>query len=333
MPRLPQPGKDNGTWGEILNDFLGESHNQDGSLKAIDQAKVTNLTANLAAKASQSTTYTKTEVDSAFVTQDAFTSGIESKANTANVYSKSDADTRFAAIDQIGLRVVYHAANANFARPATTASVLWVGSVNPANIIANDLYFHSTALPPPQVYLFDDYNRADGAPGLTPTGGFAIATTGGSVVAIQGNALGFSTIPGTHYAYYITGHRVARHKWVLGASQSDALNTLIFRFSSTTNHFLLARVSSTVRNYRFMKRVGSASPVEIAVTSVPMTAGDIIEVLDATDGTVTILINSVQVYSGIQSELLANTGIGIGGGTTSAAFTTTVNSLESKELP
>jgi len=34
MPRLPQPGEDNGNWGDILNDFLLQSHNADGTLKA-----------------------------------------------------------------------------------------------------------------------------------------------------------------------------------------------------------------------------------------------------------------------------------------------------------
>lgn len=34
MPRLPQPGSDQGTWGEVLNDFLLASHGVDGSLKA-----------------------------------------------------------------------------------------------------------------------------------------------------------------------------------------------------------------------------------------------------------------------------------------------------------
>lgn len=33
MPRLPQPGADAGTWGSILNDFLSQAHNIDGSLK------------------------------------------------------------------------------------------------------------------------------------------------------------------------------------------------------------------------------------------------------------------------------------------------------------
>ena len=33
MPRLPQPGKDAGQWGEILNAFLSIAHASDGSLK------------------------------------------------------------------------------------------------------------------------------------------------------------------------------------------------------------------------------------------------------------------------------------------------------------
>jgi len=34
MARLPQPGGDSGTWGTILNEFLAESHNTDGTLKS-----------------------------------------------------------------------------------------------------------------------------------------------------------------------------------------------------------------------------------------------------------------------------------------------------------
>ncbi len=34
MPRLPIPGADNGTWGQILNDFLAAAHNADGTIKA-----------------------------------------------------------------------------------------------------------------------------------------------------------------------------------------------------------------------------------------------------------------------------------------------------------
>jgi hypothetical protein len=34
MPRLPQPGGDDGIWGDVLNDFLKVEHNADGTLKA-----------------------------------------------------------------------------------------------------------------------------------------------------------------------------------------------------------------------------------------------------------------------------------------------------------
>ena len=34
MARLPTPGSDDGTWGDILNDFLSQSHNPDGTLSA-----------------------------------------------------------------------------------------------------------------------------------------------------------------------------------------------------------------------------------------------------------------------------------------------------------
>lgn len=73
MARLPQPGGDSGTWGQILNDFLSQTHNADGTLKsgtvttdqiasstiinadisasaAIDQTKIANLTTDLASK-------------------------------------------------------------------------------------------------------------------------------------------------------------------------------------------------------------------------------------------------------------------------------------------
>lgn len=54
MARLPQPGSDGGVWGDVLNDYLSQAHNADGSLKDIPQSKVTNLQSALAAKADTS---------------------------------------------------------------------------------------------------------------------------------------------------------------------------------------------------------------------------------------------------------------------------------------
>lgn len=48
--RLPQTGSDDGTWGDILNDFLLQSHNSDGTLKPLTQDQIVSLVADLASK-------------------------------------------------------------------------------------------------------------------------------------------------------------------------------------------------------------------------------------------------------------------------------------------
>jgi hypothetical protein len=60
VPRLPVPGQDDGTWGQLLNDYLTVAHAADGSLRqdsvndtqvsSLSQAKITNLVTDLAAK-------------------------------------------------------------------------------------------------------------------------------------------------------------------------------------------------------------------------------------------------------------------------------------------
>lgn len=52
MPRLPIPNQDNGTWGNILNEFLLEAHQADGNLKPVAQSQVVGLTQALNTKAS-----------------------------------------------------------------------------------------------------------------------------------------------------------------------------------------------------------------------------------------------------------------------------------------
>lgn len=59
MARLPIPGGDDGTWGDILNEFLQVAHNNDGTLQDIPINKVTGLSADLSSKVSKSTLTTK----------------------------------------------------------------------------------------------------------------------------------------------------------------------------------------------------------------------------------------------------------------------------------
>jgi hypothetical protein len=56
MTRLPTPGGDNDTWGNILNDFLGVEHNPDGTLKKATDIAQAKATANQALTAAQSAT-------------------------------------------------------------------------------------------------------------------------------------------------------------------------------------------------------------------------------------------------------------------------------------
>jgi hypothetical protein len=51
MTRLPTPGRDDGVWGEILNDFLAQAHAADGQLRPLSQAQIINLSRDLANKA------------------------------------------------------------------------------------------------------------------------------------------------------------------------------------------------------------------------------------------------------------------------------------------
>lgn len=54
MSRLPVPGQDSGTWGSILNDYLSQAHNSDGTLKA-GSVGATQLQSNAFADATSTT--------------------------------------------------------------------------------------------------------------------------------------------------------------------------------------------------------------------------------------------------------------------------------------
>lgn len=60
-----------------------------------------------------------------------------------------------------GMRVVYHMTDATTARPDTVSPVLWVGSVPPANRVAGDMYFESSAeAAPPSVAWLAQYTAS-----------------------------------------------------------------------------------------------------------------------------------------------------------------------------
>jgi hypothetical protein len=85
MPRLPKPGGDQGTWGDVLNDFLSQEHNTDGSLKRgpeIDQA-TSDITTLQTTKADQ-TALNATNTNVAALTPGAI-GALVSKASTGDI--------------------------------------------------------------------------------------------------------------------------------------------------------------------------------------------------------------------------------------------------------
>lgn len=97
MARLPIPGNDVGTWGQVLNDFLSVEHNSDGTLKkAIDITKAqTDATdaKNAAANAQSTADTAQTDAVTAITKADA----AQAKADAAIPSSWIDTDNTLAA--------------------------------------------------------------------------------------------------------------------------------------------------------------------------------------------------------------------------------------------
>ena len=84
MPaRLPQPGGDNGDWGDILNEFLLEAHNPDGSLKPLTQAQISGLAAALAEKADVSSVVQRYVKPAGGIPETDLAAGVAVKLNAA----------------------------------------------------------------------------------------------------------------------------------------------------------------------------------------------------------------------------------------------------------
>lgn len=108
--RLPIPGQDDGAWGDILNDFLRQSHSEDGTLKPIDQAQVTGLTQALTDKA-----------DATAVA--ALQTTVAGKADATSVYDKTTTDGRYVQSITVGTTTTGAAGtNASVANSGTASA-------------------------------------------------------------------------------------------------------------------------------------------------------------------------------------------------------------------
>lgn len=154
MARLPQPGGDQGNWGIILNDFLTQSLNSDGSLKSgvvggaaladgtISEAKLDSATQtklNQVAGATGATgptgptgpTGSTGATGATGATGDTGPAGATTIAGISGLQAALDA--RIVWVDVIDV---------NTARPAGATRVMWIGgTVQPNNMITGDVWF------------------------------------------------------------------------------------------------------------------------------------------------------------------------------------------------
>lgn len=84
MARLPIPGKDAGTWGDILNDYLSQAHQADGALK--DDAVTSNALApnSVTTAAIASNAVTAASIADGSITEALLDSAVQSKLNQAD---------------------------------------------------------------------------------------------------------------------------------------------------------------------------------------------------------------------------------------------------------
>lgn len=125
MARLPQVGGDDGNWGTILNEFLHQAHNPNGTLKS-DSVGVSQLNSG--------------ELDIAVknIVED------PTSATSAAIVTAVPAAPAIAASYPQCVVV----ATGNEARPTGSDVVFWIGgSTQPANMGTNDIWYNSDATP------------------------------------------------------------------------------------------------------------------------------------------------------------------------------------------
>lgn len=125
MARLPQPGGDNGTWGDVLNEYLSQVHKADGFLK--DDAVTTSAIAPDA--------ITATEIQNGSITEAQLSSGVQTKLNaTAGTPSWDDISNKPSVIaagaDQAAARAAIGAGTSSLTI-GTTASTAKAGDYAP----------------------------------------------------------------------------------------------------------------------------------------------------------------------------------------------------------
>lgn len=232
MPRLPIPGKDNGTWGDVLNDYLSQSHKADGSLKA--------------------DTVTAAQIKDGTIQESQLDSAAQGKLNASGDWnSLSNKPTVIASgADQATARAAIGAGTSNLTL-GTTSSTAKAGDYQPAAADITDATASGQAVltgtstearmaieaisPDDALTQTTDYaigklpvghytpaNKADGAVGPFDSGQ-AVSSFGNAIGAVSGGVIAHtpSATPSAAYYQVNAGARIRRVgcevRWPAGA--------------------------------------------------------------------------------------------------------------------
>lgn len=119
MPRLPQPGSDDGVWGNVLNDFLSAAHNADGTLKPASVAGVAPVQS------------VNGQTGAVSLTAAAVGADASGAAASAQTNAQSYADTQVATSPAFIMYSSGYPARST-ATASATRVVIWIGPVAPS---------------------------------------------------------------------------------------------------------------------------------------------------------------------------------------------------------
>ena len=284
MARLPVPGGDEGVWGNILNEFLLEEHNQDGSLRragdvndalANAQSALTEAqNALTAAQNAQTSANNRYQLPTGGVPESDLASVVQQKLNatppnadastlglvrlngdlsgTANNPTVPSLNSK-ADMSDITVRRIYHGGDASFARPSGDYLGIWVGWETPDNLAPGDIY--------------QEINEQDGATAPDTPTGFQVSG-GDSLVDIEWNTVSGAT------AYHLQRSSNGGSSWTTLSSNAESP----YQDTDVTNgvEYWYRVRASNVAGSSDWTTAASVTPMTIpsAPSNVQATAGD-----------------------------------------------------------
>lgn len=205
MARLPQPGADAGNWGQILNDYLSQVHNTDGTLKpaVIQSANLATDAVSTNALANNSVTTSVLAVsggiDGQVLTKDSLQPGGMAWSSVVATSGVTSVNTRTGAVtlsaNDVGLGNVTNTADAD--KPVSTAvqaaldaklSTSQRGATNGVASLDATGKVPSSQLPAATAQVNSDWNAASGVAQILnkPTIPAQLNATAGSNMSITG---------------------------------------------------------------------------------------------------------------------------------------------------